>query len=80
MAPAQHMQLGLRLIRILAIVREIVSSFISDGYFVGYPGRIIRSVRGGTDNVHFRRRRDESALDCRIRAAVQTGDLIEEWA
>eukprot|EP00959_Pyramimonas_sp_CCMP1952_P081728 1707280-Pyramimonas_sp.AAC.1 len=26
------------------------------------------------------RRRDEYALDCRIRAAVQTDDIIEEWA
>eukprot|EP00959_Pyramimonas_sp_CCMP1952_P025235 529219-Pyramimonas_sp.AAC.1 len=61
----------------VAIVREIMSSFISDGYFVGYPGRIIRAAGGGADNVHFRRRRDEYALDCRIRTAVQTGDLIE---
>eukprot|EP00959_Pyramimonas_sp_CCMP1952_P297823 6230184-Pyramimonas_sp.AAC.1 len=26
------------------------------------------------------RRKDESALDCRIRAAVQTDDIIKEWA
>eukprot|EP00959_Pyramimonas_sp_CCMP1952_P404993 8487918-Pyramimonas_sp.AAC.1 len=74
------MQLGLRIIRILAIVRETMGSFISDGHFVGYPGRIIRPARENADPVYLRRRRDESALDCRIRAAVQTGDLIEEWA
>eukprot|EP00959_Pyramimonas_sp_CCMP1952_P283651 5929356-Pyramimonas_sp.AAC.1 len=68
------MQLGLRVIRIVAIVREVMSSFISDGHFVGYPGRIIRAARGSTDNVHFRRRRDDYALDCRIRTAVQGSD------
>eukprot|EP00959_Pyramimonas_sp_CCMP1952_P243317 5085984-Pyramimonas_sp.AAC.1 len=74
------MHIGLRIIGILAIVRETMSSFISDGHFIGYPGRIIRPARENTDPVYLKRRRDEFALDCRIRAAVQTDDLIEEWA
>eukprot|EP00959_Pyramimonas_sp_CCMP1952_P360313 7545116-Pyramimonas_sp.AAC.1 len=35
---------------------------------------------GGAYDVHYKRRRDASALDCRIRAAVQAGDLVGEWA
>eukprot|EP00959_Pyramimonas_sp_CCMP1952_P276624 5782154-Pyramimonas_sp.AAC.1 len=69
MAPVQQMQLGFRIIRIFAIVRETMSSFISDGHFAGYPGRIIRAARGGADPDYLRRRRDECALDDRIRAA-----------
>eukprot|EP00959_Pyramimonas_sp_CCMP1952_P276117 5771567-Pyramimonas_sp.AAC.1 len=69
MAPVQQIHLGLRIVRILAILRETMSSFISDGYFVGYPGRIIRAARGNAYPVYLRRRRDEYALDCRIRAA-----------
>jgi hypothetical protein len=57
-----------------------VSSFISDGHLVDYPGRTIRAAGGSTDDDHYKRRRDAYALDCRIRAAVQTDDLIEEWA
>eukprot|EP00959_Pyramimonas_sp_CCMP1952_P395084 8277783-Pyramimonas_sp.AAC.1 len=64
------MQLGLRIMRILAIVRETMSSFISDGRFVGCLGRIIRPAKENADTVYLRRRRDEYALD----------DLIEEWA
>eukprot|EP00959_Pyramimonas_sp_CCMP1952_P034218 717138-Pyramimonas_sp.AAC.1 len=74
------MQLGLRIIRVIAIVREIMSSFISDGHFVDYPGRTIRAAGGGADDDQYKRRRDAYALDCRIRAAIQTGGLIEEWA
>eukprot|EP00959_Pyramimonas_sp_CCMP1952_P445462 9326688-Pyramimonas_sp.AAC.1 len=80
LAPVQQMQLGLRPIRIFAIVRETMSSLISDGHFVGYPGRRIRPDRESTDPIDMMRRRDEYALDCRIRAAVQTDDMIEEWA
>eukprot|EP00959_Pyramimonas_sp_CCMP1952_P455016 9470876-Pyramimonas_sp.AAC.1 len=49
MALVQQMQLGLRIIRILAIVRETMSSFISDGHFVGCLVRIIRPARENTD-------------------------------
>eukprot|EP00959_Pyramimonas_sp_CCMP1952_P349069 7313759-Pyramimonas_sp.AAC.1 len=42
LASAQQMLLGLHPIRIFAIVREIISSFMSEGHFMGYPGRIIR--------------------------------------
>eukprot|EP00959_Pyramimonas_sp_CCMP1952_P251958 5264583-Pyramimonas_sp.AAC.1 len=71
------MQLGLRPIRTFAIVRETMSSFISDGYFVGYPGQINCPDRERTGPVDLMRRRDEYALDCRIRAAVQTDNIIE---
>eukprot|EP00959_Pyramimonas_sp_CCMP1952_P173750 3630490-Pyramimonas_sp.AAC.1 len=57
-----------------------MSSFISEGHFIGYPGRIIRFDGASTDLVATMRRKDEYALYCRIRAAVQTGDIIEEWA
>eukprot|EP00959_Pyramimonas_sp_CCMP1952_P300455 6284325-Pyramimonas_sp.AAC.1 len=33
-----------------------------------------------TDNIASKRRTDEYALDCRIRAAVQTDDILETWA
>eukprot|EP00959_Pyramimonas_sp_CCMP1952_P256391 5355503-Pyramimonas_sp.AAC.1 len=57
-----------------------MSSFISDGHFVGCPGRRIRPDRASADPISTMRRRDECALDCRIRAAVQTDDIKEEWA
>eukprot|EP00959_Pyramimonas_sp_CCMP1952_P453470 9468293-Pyramimonas_sp.AAC.1 len=74
------MQLGLRPIGIFAIVRETMSSSVSYGHFVGYPGRRIRPDRESTDPLDMMRRRDEYALDCRICAAVQTDDIVEEWA
>eukprot|EP00959_Pyramimonas_sp_CCMP1952_P121735 2545263-Pyramimonas_sp.AAC.1 len=33
-----------------------------------------------TDEVESKRRTDAYALDCRIRAAVKTDDIIETWA
>eukprot|EP00959_Pyramimonas_sp_CCMP1952_P388029 8131509-Pyramimonas_sp.AAC.1 len=33
-----------------------------------------------TENIASKRRTDEYALDCRIRAAVQTDDVIVKWA
>eukprot|EP00959_Pyramimonas_sp_CCMP1952_P426617 8935077-Pyramimonas_sp.AAC.1 len=33
-----------------------------------------------TENIASKRRTDENALDCRVRAAVQTDDIIEKWA
>eukprot|EP00959_Pyramimonas_sp_CCMP1952_P183993 3847073-Pyramimonas_sp.AAC.1 len=80
LVPVQKMQLGLRPVRTLAIVREIISSFISEGHFIGYPGRIIRPDVASAENISTKRRTDEYALDCRIRAAVQTDDIIEKWA
>eukprot|EP00959_Pyramimonas_sp_CCMP1952_P142410 2981449-Pyramimonas_sp.AAC.1 len=63
------MQLGLRLIRIFAIVREIISYSISEDHFIGYPGRIIRPEMVSTNEIDSKKRTDEYALDCRIRAA-----------
>ena len=74
------MQLGLRPTRIFAIVRETMSSFISEGRFIGYPGRVIRPDGASADLIAKMRRKDEYVLDSRIRAAVQTDDIIEEWA
>eukprot|EP00959_Pyramimonas_sp_CCMP1952_P187791 3926591-Pyramimonas_sp.AAC.1 len=42
-----------------------------DGFFT-------RDTDAGCDN--DKRLTDACALDCRIRAAVETGDLIEAWA
>eukprot|EP00959_Pyramimonas_sp_CCMP1952_P151960 3179360-Pyramimonas_sp.AAC.1 len=69
LASAQQMQLGLRPIRIVATVRETMGSFISEGYYIGYPGRVIRPDEASADPVAKMRRKDECALDCRIRAA-----------
>eukprot|EP00959_Pyramimonas_sp_CCMP1952_P118662 2480530-Pyramimonas_sp.AAC.1 len=80
LASVQQMQLSLRPIRTFAIVRMTMGSFISEGYYIGYPGRIIRPDKANTDPVAKMRRKDEYALDCLIRAAVQTDDIIEEWA
>eukprot|EP00959_Pyramimonas_sp_CCMP1952_P095631 1998919-Pyramimonas_sp.AAC.1 len=74
------MELGLRPIRMFAIIREIISYFISEDHFIGYPGRISRPEMMSTDQIESKKRTDAYALDCRIRAAVQTGDIIEKWA
>eukprot|EP00959_Pyramimonas_sp_CCMP1952_P440948 9231563-Pyramimonas_sp.AAC.1 len=69
LASVQQMQPGLRPMRMFEIVRETMSSFISEGYYIGYPGRIIRPDKASTDPATKLRRKDEYALECRVRAA-----------
>eukprot|EP00959_Pyramimonas_sp_CCMP1952_P195613 4090080-Pyramimonas_sp.AAC.1 len=36
--PVSEMQLGLRIMRVIAIIREITRSFITEGHYIAYPG------------------------------------------
>eukprot|EP00959_Pyramimonas_sp_CCMP1952_P419868 8794572-Pyramimonas_sp.AAC.2 len=66
--------------RVFAIVRELNSCFLAEGYYIAYPthGLYTRDKAEGRDT--DQRRTDAHALDRRIRAAVETDDLIEAWA
>eukprot|EP00959_Pyramimonas_sp_CCMP1952_P121542 2541461-Pyramimonas_sp.AAC.1 len=82
LVPVQQMQLGLRPIRIFAVIREIISYCMSENHFIGFPGRIIRPDMVSTKEIGSKKRTDECALalDCRIRAVVKTDDIVERWA
>eukprot|EP00959_Pyramimonas_sp_CCMP1952_P263692 5514612-Pyramimonas_sp.AAC.1 len=60
--------------------REIISCFIAEGHCIAYPGSNFLALCAGVDYDHDKRQKDAHALDCRIRAAIETDDLIEEWA
>eukprot|EP00959_Pyramimonas_sp_CCMP1952_P043712 913621-Pyramimonas_sp.AAC.1 len=66
--------------RVFVIVRELISCFIAEGHYIACPthGLYARDAAAGYDT--DKRRTDAWALDCRIRAAVETEDLIEAWA
>eukprot|EP00959_Pyramimonas_sp_CCMP1952_P007511 157116-Pyramimonas_sp.AAC.1 len=67
--PVSEMQLGLRIMRVIAIVREITSSFIVEGHYIAYPGITAPAQGGSSDRAEDKRQEDGYALDCRIRAA-----------
>eukprot|EP00959_Pyramimonas_sp_CCMP1952_P388778 8145955-Pyramimonas_sp.AAC.1 len=78
--PVRALQLGLRIIRVLAIVREIISCFVGKGHYIACPGARFLAQGTVVDHNGDERQKDACALDCRIRVASETDDLIEEWA
>eukprot|EP00959_Pyramimonas_sp_CCMP1952_P049281 1029593-Pyramimonas_sp.AAC.1 len=72
--------LGLRIMRVIVIARDLISCFIDVGYYSAHPthGLLTRDTAAGHANDE--RRAGAYALDCCIRAAVETDDFVEAWA
>eukprot|EP00959_Pyramimonas_sp_CCMP1952_P115339 2410639-Pyramimonas_sp.AAC.1 len=67
--PVKDLEFGLRIIRVIVIVRGLISYFTVEGYYIARPseGFLTRDADAGRDN--DKRLTDACALDCRIRAA-----------
>eukprot|EP00959_Pyramimonas_sp_CCMP1952_P165198 3452843-Pyramimonas_sp.AAC.1 len=76
----QDLELGLRIIRVIVIIREFINCFIAEGYYIAHPSAIFLARGTDVEYADDKRLTDSYALDCRIRAAIETYDLIEEWA
>eukprot|EP00959_Pyramimonas_sp_CCMP1952_P068394 1427396-Pyramimonas_sp.AAC.1 len=64
-----EMQSGLRIMRVIAIVREIISSFIVEVHYIAHPGKTAAARGRSSDRAEDKRQKDGYVLDCRIRAA-----------
>eukprot|EP00959_Pyramimonas_sp_CCMP1952_P469241 9494608-Pyramimonas_sp.AAC.1 len=64
--PVQELGLGLRVVRVIVIVREFISCFIAEGFYIAYPGANFLARGTGAEYDDDRRRADACALDCRI--------------
>eukprot|EP00959_Pyramimonas_sp_CCMP1952_P395373 8284596-Pyramimonas_sp.AAC.1 len=64
--PAQELELGIRIIRVIVIVRDFITCFIAEGYSIAYPGANFLARGTGAECDEDKRRTDACALDCRI--------------